>query len=174
METKFKMKGSGYTLSLDMESVVKMLEDLPDILSEVADIVAYEVLNDLVARTPVGIRSDKTHRPGTYRRSWRVNEQRTGKEDVTLTFTGGAGGLLVDYDYGVILDKGLYPGVGRRTVVGYKGGIYSRQAPGGIIRQTMEEETERKAFVEGIKKKILPHLIKRLRQAVKGVPYGTA
>jgi len=42
-------------------------------------------------------------------------------------------------EYMSVLEKGLYPGLGPKTVI-FQGGIYSSQAPGGIIAPLINDD----------------------------------
>lgn len=85
---------------------------------------ALNTLRDLVrGRTPVGAPNRPTS--GHLKDSWSNVEFLGGG----LSFSGEFG---TDVEYADTLERGLYPRVGPRTVAS-EGGIYSRQAPGGII-----------------------------------------
>lgn len=59
-------------------------------------------------------------------------------------------------DYGDCLEYGLYPKVGKKTV-SVAGGIYSRQAPGGIVNQILNDESYMKsAFDAALEGKAIP------------------
>ena len=92
----------------------------------------------VIARTPV----DK----GTAKAGW--SELYTAPEG--LSFTNPVA-------YMHVLEEGLYPGVGPKTVA-YAGGIYSSQAPGGMITPIMED----KALIDGMADEIADKLIRLL------------
>jgi hypothetical protein len=95
----------------------------PAVLAALEDI-GHTTRSLTLGRTPVGIR--KGH-AGTLKRSWGRVEK-----------TGGGFSFGNTAPYAHVLELGLYPNVGPRTVqVG--DGVFSRQAPGGILGPLIED-----------------------------------
>lgn len=93
--------------------------------------VAEEIRTDLIAHTPVG-------RTGRLKGGWSpVQEMVTGRS------------LVVEnpIEYAYILEEGLYKNVGPRTVA-IGAGIYSTQAPGGIVGPLLEDDLSFEKFAE--------------------------
>lgn len=85
-----------------------------------------------LGRTPVGIAPGSPH---------------LKKEWSNVEFEAGGFSFGNPVDYGEILERGTYPRVGPRTVA-TDGGIYSRQAPGGILRPLLEDQAQIEAIVD--------------------------
>lgn len=90
--------------------------------------VALAIHTKIVERTPVGEGPPrrKGRIPGALRRAWLVTKTSTG-----YTITN-------DKEYGPVVEFGWYPGVGPRTVATSEG-IFSTQAPAGMVRLTLAE-----------------------------------
>lgn len=112
----------------------EILLRLPDLGDEAMEQIATSIRSLVRGRTPVGIVDDEDHTPGTMKGSWTiVSHTATG-------FTFGSG-----VPYARVLEEGGYKGVGPRTVAfagggGASAGIYSRQAPGGMITPIVDDE----------------------------------
>ena len=89
------------------------IEKVQDAIPKALFMIAEELRQRAIDLSP----SDTGH----FKRSWGQIDQHEGG----LTFENPV-------EYGSILEEGLYPGVGRRTVQA-EGGIFSRQAVGGIL-----------------------------------------
>lgn len=110
-------------------SVVAALRAYPRILDAALDDVIKTLRNLARGGTPVGVGSTS----GATKRSWGPIEH----EDGGLSFS-------LDVPWAEVLERGLYPGVGPRTVQTSEG-IFSRQAPEGILSPMVEdEEVQRK------------------------------
>lgn len=107
-----------------------------------------EMFTGVVRKSPV----DK----GTFRGNWQVDQRGfsydktdpSGQktiveitEKVMASRVGGIISLINNLPYSEVLEVGGYPGVGPKTVAG-PGGIYSKQAPQGMVRLTAMEFTE--------------------------------
>jgi len=84
---------------------------------------------ELVTRTPIGIRSTPSRGPGNLREGW---------SDLKKI----AGGFSFENPvvYAGVVEEGKYPGVGPRTVE-QNGQIYSFQAAGGIVQPMIIDES---------------------------------
>lgn len=95
--------------------------------------------------TPVGIGPTK----GELKASW------TEVEKTSTGFTFGT-----DKEYSEVVEEGKYTNVGPRTMK-FQGGIYSRQAPGGMIAPVISDE----AVINKALKNITTSLIREMRSA---------
>lgn len=104
-----------------------------------------KTLRNLVfGRTPVGVRKKVgPHLKDTWSDVFSVSED-------SVAFGTGAG-------YATVLESGSYPGVGPRTVA-HEGQIYSRQAPGGMVRPVLDDKQNLEDIVDDV--------IERIREAV--------
>lgn len=108
-----------------IDPIIRLLGDVPQVFDIAVNDVATTLRNLVIGRTPIGV---KPH-GGTLKKSWsNVSRTSTG-------FTFGTG-----LDYAQILEEGLYPSAGPRTIE-VEGGVYSRQAEGGIIGPLLRDET---------------------------------
>lgn len=148
-----------------VQELFQILYDVPTLVEStgsLTDDAVYRALGDLVSvlherviaatpRGPVqprilksGKRSKaKPYTPGTAKAGW-VPEVRDG----SIVFSS-------DVPYIQVLEEGLYPGLGPRTEE-FDGGIFSRQAVGGITRK-LEQDPE---FIQLIMDKIVSELEK--------------
>lgn len=134
------------TLKVDWKSLKKadnVLEAfLPAVQSALKE--ATERLRDIIVeRTPVDT--------GHFKRSWS-----------SVSFMSGGLSFSADVSYAHVLEEGLYPSVGPKTVA-FAGGIYSSQAPGGIIGPVVESDL----VVSQIAELIAAHIL-------KGIDYASA
>jgi|GEM_PF-2962047 len=98
-------------------------------VGEIISIVHDEVLN----RTP---RDDVTKRGKAKSQSEHIQANWSFEME-----TGNRGATIENpFVYGPVLEEGRYRGVGPRTKAG-EGGIYSRQAPKGIIKPLIEDDS---------------------------------
>lgn len=108
--------------SMDTEEWTKVLSRYPKALTAALEDLASTFKTLAEGRTPV--------KTGFLKRSW---------SGIDVTSTGFSFGTNVSY--AEILEKGLYKSVGKRTVE-FEGGIYSRQAPGGILGPLLTDEAK--------------------------------
>jgi len=132
----------------DFREALKRLEAWPEAVEAGLDKVANEIRDRVIDRTPV----DSTGTPGgTLKAGWGEVEKNGGWGQMGQHESGRA--FANPVDYGEILEDGLYPGVGPRTVK-TEGGIYSKQAPGGImgpiVGDTNIQDYIRDLFVQAI------------------------
>lgn len=66
--------------------------------------------------------------------------------------------IFTDVEYGETLEEGLYKKVGPRTAAS-AGGIYSKQAVGGMVKPLIDDEETIEGMLEMAKKK-LPEFVK--------------
>lgn len=99
-----------------------------DFEAGVGETIAPALHSAVIERTPVGASAYAPGHPGMAKASWGQVEQVSGG------FTFGNPVAYVE-----ALEKGLYPKVGKRTVA-LAGGIFSQQAPGGIVKPLIEDE----------------------------------
>lgn len=103
-----------------IREVMAILREMPEALDHGMEEAAKTMKGLAEGRTPVA--------SGRAKRSWgQVQKHRGG-----YSFTNPVW-------YTEILEEGLYPAVGPRTVA-HEGGIYSRQAPGGILGPLVEND----------------------------------
>ncbi len=106
-----------------------------------------EVMNygrdKVIDRTPVGDPKTDIHSGQLKYLGWGPVER-----------TGYSFSFSTNVDYAVILEKGMYKNVGPRTV-SFEGGIYSSQAPGGIVAPIIDNPAFKAYLDETIKKKIM-------------------
>lgn len=126
------------------------LKNLVTLIPEAAERALNDYIRTIKARvldrTPVGQRYQKAEKTkagkrfkgprgkgryvtsGNLWRSWKVDSLGLGKVSV-----------YTDVPYASVLEEGKYPGIGPRTSRG-PGGIYSKQAVGGILGPLLEDE----------------------------------
>jgi len=116
----------------------------------------FSLIHDAIQhRTPVGHRKVKG-------KSKQFGEHLQDKWVIEIDSDGRGATIGTDVIYGPVLEFGRYPGVGPRTVA-TAGGIFSRQAPGGMIKPLIEDP---KVFDEAIKQAVAT-VNQRFAQAVK-------
>ena len=111
-----------------------LLKDFPQLIDDAAEQAALTVRNLVRGRTPVGPRKAGAGwradpHAGLAKKSW---------TEVRRVSTGFSFGL--DVPYANVLEYGGYTSVGPRTVA-ESGGIFSRQAPGGMITPVLGDPT---------------------------------
>lgn len=123
----------------DFTHLIDALGSSVDEAIETAKMDAAKTLKNLVlGGSPVGIRKKKE---GESRLKWSWSEI-SKVDDGSLTFGTPA-------PYATVLETGSYPGVGPRTIeVGE--GIFSRQAPGGMIAPILDTESVIDDIIEQI------------------------
>lgn len=109
---------------------------IPNGLDVVAEDVANTLRNIVVGKTPVA--------SSALKRSWSPVQRTTGG----FSFS-------TDLPYAVVIEEGLYKSVGPRTVE-YEGGVYSRQAPGGMIGPVIRDD----GMIAAIADKVIRELSK--------------
>ncbi len=114
MVIEVNVREEGFTLVREL-----LRRKIPEVIAEATKDVATTMRNLALGRTPV--------KSGHLKRSW---------SPVTLTPEGFAFGTSVSY--AETLEEGGYTNVGPRTVA-VEDGIYSRQAPGGILGPLVED-----------------------------------
>lgn len=114
--------------------VRRIFDNLPEAIEVSIRDIATTLRNLVIGQTPVGIRPNSPR----MKQSW---------SDVERTATGFA--FSNPKDYASVLEEGRYPGVGPRTVA-TEGGIFSRQAPGGIIGPLLEDQARIESIIVGI------------------------
>jgi len=112
-----------------LKEALKKVGAWPDALEEALDKVANNVRERIIAATP--------HDTGTLKAGWgEVYKTRTwgqlDSHESGRTFSNPV-------PYGEILEEGLYPKVGRKTVQ-TEGGIFSKKAPGGIMGPIINDD----------------------------------
>lgn len=127
-----------------VERIVSVLAAYPEAGEAATEDVAKAFHRLALGRTPQS-ESSSGH-SGRLWRSWSDVEQVQG---------GFAFGTPVAYS--TMLEEGLYAGVGPRTVAA-GGGIYSRQAPGGILGPLLEDGRATEDVLNLIVEKILERL----------------
>ena len=120
----------------------QLLRDLPEIWDIAVQDTAKTVRNLVIGRTPV--------KTGHLKSSW-SDIVRTGR---------GSFSFGTDVDYATILEEGGYRSVGPRTVA-TEGGIYSRQAPGGIIGPLLQDSDT----LDQISRVVAEELLRGIRDA---------
>lgn len=140
-----------FTLDVSVEpSDLKKVRDTFAGIEQAIQVAEWDIgktLRNLVfGNTPVGIRKKKDGIP-RIKDTW--SDVFSVSED-SVAFGTGAG-------YATVLESGGYPGVGPRTVT-HEGHIYSRQAPGGMVRPVLEDEKDLEDIVDDV--------IDRIREAV--------
>ncbi len=130
----------------DSARVESVLRRVPTLVSEALGDSAETVRNVIRGRTPVGVRETR----GQAKQSW---------SDVTLTSNGYS--FESPLSYINVLEEGLYPGVGPRTVAA-EGGIFSRQAPGGILNWLVSDENQITDIIEAVVDEVVRQLNREL------------
>lgn len=116
-----------------LEQLRLALQNIRPAVQAALDDVAHTMRSLALGRTPVGIRKGHS---GTLKRSWGRVERASG---------GYSFGNVAPYAH--VLEEGLYPGLGPRTTLTSGGGmargfgIYSKQAPGGILSPLLDDES---------------------------------
>lgn len=108
------------------EQVRRAIEKHKVALDKTLQQVVLEAHNSIVAKTPV----DK----GNLQGSWQVDKANPKWGEAVMIYTGEV--------YAPVVEYGLYPAVGSKTVDSGDG-IYSRQAPQGMVRLTAKEMKSR-------------------------------
>jgi hypothetical protein len=124
-----------------VEDIVRALESVPDFAERAIDDAAATLRNLVIGRTPVAT--------GELKDSW------SPVEKTSTGFTFGT-----DKDYAVVLEEGGYSAVGPRTIA-VAGGIFSRQAPGGIMAPLLQDEE----LMDKIVRRIAEDLVRSLTRA---------
>jgi len=116
----------GFTVKVErIQDIVKILEKYPDAVRLGLEDATVSLRNLVQGATPVGIGPTE----GEMKGSWS-----------TVTYEAGGFSFGSDKPYAEVLEEGLYPGVGPRTVKTGEG-IFSRQAPGGMVAPLIEDDT---------------------------------
>lgn len=129
-ETRLRIDG--------IEEAVKVLAAVPKAVKAAIGDAATTMRNLALGRTP--------YRTGHLKRGWGA---------VRPTAKGFSFSNPVEY--AGILEEGLYPSVGPRTIA-LAGGIYSRQAPGGMLTPLLENEEILNRVLDVIVRSILEGL----------------
>jgi len=111
------------------------------ILAGIRDAV-ITLRNQVEGRTPVGDPKTDPH-SGQLKKNWSSVHQESGG----FSFSN-------DVPYGVILEEGLYRRVGPRTIATAEG-IFSTQAPRGILRPMIEDDEMVNRLVSGVAERLL-------------------
>lgn len=106
------------------ELIEKTLAGVPPAIQTAAHDAAVTLLNIVIGGSPVGIGPGS----GTFKRAW---------TDVEMVQGGFAFGNSTHY--GDILEEGLYPVAGPRTIATSKG-IFSNQAPEGVLEHVVDDD----------------------------------
>ena len=120
-----------------LAGALKRLEAWPEAVEEALEKVANNVRERIIAATPVD--------SGTLKAGWGEVQKagswgQTGKHESGRTFSNPV-------PYGEILEEGLYPQVGKKTVQ-TEGGIFSKKAPGGIMGPLINDDNYTDYLVE--------------------------
>jgi len=121
----------------------QILTRIPELALEAMGDSAKTLRNIARGRTPVGIGPTQGQLKGAWSEVGMASEGVLGFEN--------------PIDYGYVLEGGLYPGVGPRTVA-VAGGIYSRQAPGGILGPMLEDDATLGDAVETVTRQVVREL----------------
>lgn len=131
-------------LRINLEGLARIfgaIANVPEAVDAGLRDVATTLRSLVLGRSPVDT--------GAFKLSWGAVEQQEG--GFSYTFTN-------PQPYGFVLEGGLYPGVGPRTVA-EEGQIYSRQAPGGVAGPILEDP----AVAERVAQLIADELERRFR-----------
>jgi hypothetical protein len=134
-----------FDLNIQIESLAgirRALEKTPELIELLIEDTATTLRNLVIGGTPVGDTGD-------LKKSWSAVER---------TATGFTFGT--DKDYATVLEEGGYTGVGPRTIA-LADGIFSRQAPGGIIAPLLQDEQ----VMDKILKRIASELVRSISRA---------
>lgn len=130
----------------DLAQIADAFAGIDPAITEAERDVAKTIRNLVLERTPVGIRK-KTEGAVRMKQSW----------SEPIKQSGGGIAFGSDLPYAARLETGTYPGVGGRTVA-EGSGIYSRQAPGGMVQPVLDDSE--------ITNTIVNDVIERIRQGV--------
>lgn len=119
----------------------------PGTVSEIEEYCADQVWLQVRAASPVDT--------GRFRKSWGTPFRNAEYSYVLET---GA-------PYATVIEYGRWPGVGPRTVKGPDGGIYSRQAVGGVLRHVLGDEMQAKTLAESLRN----IAVDKIRSMVRGL-----
>lgn len=127
-------------------AAINKASELLDIsVNDVTRLLALQIFSGVVSRTPVD--------DGHLRAAWNISIN----NEEYVTTPGGKGNWNLPTDlgrfpiiyitnglpYAAVVEYGLYPGIGPKTVAGNNpttgGGIFSRQAPVGMVEVTIAE-----------------------------------
>lgn len=122
-----------------LAGVFEALAEIPEALEVGFRDVATFLRSAVLGRSPTGD-------TGVFKASWGAIEEIDGG----FSFTNPV-------PYAHVLEGGLYPGLGPRTTSA-EGGIYSRQAPGGVAEPIMESAE----FIEKVAELIAQEIERRL------------
>jgi hypothetical protein len=107
-----------------IEQARRILQEVPNAVKVALKDSAITLRGLARGRSPVGIRRGS----GEFKNAWGAVEP-----------TARGFSFSNPEEYGQVLEQGLYPSVGPRTI-SVHGGIYSRQAPGGILSPLIEDD----------------------------------
>jgi len=139
-------------LTLDKEDIEEFkywVTEFPELINVYAKEVAKKLREFAVLRSPV----DK----GTLQTSW----------SEVYKDVGGSYSFYAGVPYAYVLELGLYPGVGPKTVA-QEGQIYSTQAVGGILAPMIAEDVEGEYTLEVALSEIEPFLDQKLKEILEG------
>lgn len=136
--------------SIEMEikgtdEFLNVLKSIPGALDTVVNDVAVEMRNIVEGRSPVGdpARDTASHQHGDLKKSWSGVVK---LEAATFSFHSGV-------PYASVLEEGRYKGVGPRTVQ-MDTGIFSRQAPRGMLLPLIEDAELINRIVDNVVREI--------------------
>ncbi len=104
----------------DLKKLEDAFKDLPNAIRTMLDDPGKTLRNQAIGASP--------YLTGALKRSWSPLQRNEGG----LSFH-------TDLPYAIVLEQGLYRGVGPRTVM-MSSGIFSRQAPEGILEPLLKDE----------------------------------
>jgi len=130
------------TMNVNIDGLKELLpkfSKLPEVVAKATEDAAITIRNLVIGRTPVDT--------GALKSSWSAVKR-----------TSGGFSFENDKEYAVIVEEGRYTGLGPRTVR-QQGGIYSRQAPGGMLAPILADED----LLNRMANKIAEQIVKGLK-----------
>lgn len=125
----------------DINKIFAMFDAFPEIQASVLEDIANTVRTVIQGVSPIGLdyRPKQVSKTGAVKKGTGGWFRRAARKEGTLKTSwsqvqemGGGYGFYAGVPYARIVEFGLYPGLGPRTVTG-PGGIYSSQAPQGMV-----------------------------------------
>jgi hypothetical protein len=139
---------SGIDIKIDQKQVdlfMKWLEEYPEMVKNFTHDLTNTLRDFAIGRTPFGINYEKYKTGPRFNKKagkktkgrWKPSGQARRSWGAVAKIAEGAWSFSLDLPYASVLEGGTYKGVGPRTAQ-FGQGIFSSQAPGGMIKPMLE------------------------------------
>lgn len=136
----------------NLQPLIDALMQVPMSARKGIEDAIFSIRRKVIDRTPIGA-------TGNLKRAWSGVEYAAGG----LSFGDSTYQFGNPLHYAEIIERGLFKRIGPRTIE-VDGGIYSRQAPGGMIRPIIEDKAVLEAVAQQFIDAITRELERRLQQ----------